>query len=415
MSRKPEPNYLFALDVGSSKAAALIAEVMADGKLRIVGLGQYPNKGLKKGVVANIDQTAQAIQRAVENAEHMANCRARSAHVAITGTHIKSTTKSGVVAIKHREVSRRDVDAAVENGSALAIPGDLQVMHVLPQEYVVDGQEGISDPIGMNAVRLDVHVHIITGMQSAAENLRKCVEKGGVVPEKLVVSHLASADAVLTDDERELGIACVDIGGGTTDIVVYHGGAIRHTAVLPIAGDQVTNDIAVAFLTPTQHAEEIKLNYGCAQPWMVQPGEAIEAPSVGDAPPRAFSRDVLVGVIRPRYEELFRYVARELHKSNMLGRIPGGLVLTGGAAQLPGVVELAEEVLELPVRLGLPTGTEGIDAVAHDASMATAVGLLHYAKRMRPDMARATAGGGDGVSVVTRSVNWVKNWFTSSF
>ena len=411
MSRKNEPHYLFALDVGSSKVAALVAEVTAEGKLRIAGMGSYANKGLKKGVVANIDATVNAVRRAVENAEQMANCRAKAAHVAMTGTHIKSTTRSGNVAIKHREVSQKDVDAAVENGSAFPIPGDLQVLHVLPQEYVVDGQEGIQDPVGMSAVRLDVNVHIITGMQSAAQNLTKCVERCGLVVEKLVVSHLASADAVLTEDERELGIACVDIGGGTTDIVVYQGGAIRHTAVLPIAGDQVTNDIAVAFLTPTQHAEEIKLRYGCAQAWMVQPGEAIEAPSVGDAAPRAFSRDVLVGVIRPRYEELFKYVARELHKADMFGRIPGGLVLTGGASQLPGVVELAEEVLELPVRLGLPTGVEGIEAVSHDPALATAVGLLHYAKRMRPELIRAAQGGSEGESFITR----FKNWFSSSF
>ena len=410
MSRKNEPHYLFALDVGSSKVAALVAEVTSEGKLRIAGYGAHVNKGLKKGVVANIDSTAGAIQRAVENAEHMANCRAKSAHVAFSGTHIKSSTRSGNMAIKHREVTASDVEAAIENGAAFPIPGDLQELHRLPQDYVVDGQEGITDPVGMSAVRLEVNVHIITGMQSAAENLRKCVAKCGLTVEKLVVSHLASAEAVLTDDERELGIACVDIGGGTTDIAVYQGGAIRHTAVLPIAGDQVTNDIAVAFLTPTHHAEEIKLRYGAAQPWMVQPGEAIEAPSVGDAPARAFSRDVLVGVIRPRYEELFKYIGRELHRADMFGRIPGGLVLTGGAAQLPGVVELAEEVLELPVRLGLPNGVEGIEAVSHDPALATAVGLLHYAKRMKPELVRAASGGG-GESLGSK----VKNWFTSSF
>jgi len=410
MSRRNEPHYLFALDVGTSKVAALVGEVTPEGKLQIVGLGQYPNKGLKKGVIANIDATVQAIQRAVENAEHMANCRARMAHVAITGTHIKSVTKSGVAAIKHREVQQKDVDAVVENGSAIPMPADQQVLHVLPQEFVVDGQEGIQDPVGMSAVRLDVNVHIVTGSVSAAANLHKCVEKCGLMIEKLVISHLASADAALTDDERELGICCLDIGGGTTDIAVYQGGSIRHTAVLPIAGDQVTNDIAVAFRTPAQHAESIKLHYGCAQPWMVQVEEQIEAPSVGENPPRIFSRHMLAEVIRPRYEELFRYVAKELHRADMFGRIPGGVVITGGAAQMAGVVELAEEVLELPVRLGMPHGVEGMEAAQRDASLATGVGLLLYAKKMKPELARgSTAGSGSDV------LNRLKDWFKGSF
>ena len=412
MSRKPEPHYVFALDVGTSKVAALVGEVMADGRLQVVGLGQYPNKGLKKGVIANIDATVQAIQRAVENAEHMANCRARMAHVAITGSHIKSVTKSGVAAIKHREVQQKDVDAVVENGSAIPVPADQQVLHVLPQEFVVDGQEGIQDPVGMSAVRLDVNVHIVTGSVSAAQNLHKCVEKCGLIIEKLVISHLASADAVLTDDERELGICCLDIGGGTTDIAVFQGGAIRHTAVLPIAGDQVTNDIAVAFRTPALHAENIKMHYGCAQPWMIQADEQIEAPSVGENPPRVFSRHMLAEVIRPRYEELFRYVAKELHRADMFGRMPGGVVLTGGASQMPGVVELAEEVLEMPVRLGFAHGLEGIEAVSRDAGLSTGAGLLLYAKKMKPELVRAASGQGGGVAeLMTR----VRDWFKGSF
>lgn len=412
MSRRPEPQYLFALDVGTAKVAALVGEISPEGKLQIVGLGQHAARGLKKGVVTNIDATVQAIQRAVENAEHMANCRARTAHVAITGAHIKSQTKSGVVAIKHREVSARDVDSVIENGSAVPVPADQQILHVLPQEFIVDGQEGIQDPVGMSAVRLDVNVHIVTGSVSAAQNLHKCIEKCGLGVEKLVISHLASADAVLTDDEKDLGICCIDIGGGTSDIAVYQGGAIRHTAVLPIAGDQVTNDIAVAFRTPTQNAEDIKVHFGCAQPWMVQAEEVIEAPSVGDNPPRAFSRHMLAEVIRPRYEELFRYVAKELHRADMFGRIPGGVVITGGSAQMPGVVELAEEVLEVPVRLGLPHGVEGIEAASRDPGLATGVGLLLYAKRTKPEFARGAAGmTGDTGDVLSR----VKAWFKGSF
>ncbi|MES2683916.1 MAG: cell division protein FtsA [Pseudomonadota bacterium] len=415
MSRRPTPQYLFALDVGTSKVAALVGEITAEGKLQVVGLGQYPNKGLKKGVIANIDATVLAIQRAVENAEHMANCRASMAYVAIAGAHIKSVTKSGVAAIKHHEVQKKDVDAVIENGSAIPVPADQQVLHVIAQEFVVDGQEGIQDPVGMSAVRLDVNVHIITGSVSAAQNLYKCVEKCGLQVEKLVISHLASAHAVLTDDEIELGICCLDIGGGTTDISVYQGGAIRHTAVLPIAGDQVTNDIAVAFRTPAQHAENIKLHYGCAQPWMVQADEQIEAPSVGEgnqgAQPRTFSRSMLAEVIRPRYEELFRYVAKELHRADMLGRIPGGVVLTGGAAQMAGVVELAEEVLEVPVRLGFAHGVEGIDAVSRDAGLATGAGLLLYAKKMKPELVSSALNGGSGPDLLAR----LKDWFKGNF
>jgi len=299
----------------------------------------------------------------------------------------------------------------IENGSAIPVPADQQVLHVLPQDFVVDGQEGIQDPVGMSAVRLDANVHIVTGSASAAQNLQKCVEKCGLLIEKLVISHLASADAVLTDDERELGICCVDMGGGTSDISVYQGGAIRHTAVLPIAGDQVTNDIAVAFRTPAQHAEQIKLHYGCAQPWMVQADEQIEAPSVGDNPPRVFSRHMLAEVIRPRYEELFRYVAKELHRSDMLGHIPGGVVLTGGAAQMPGVVELAEEVLEVPVRLGFAHGVEGIEAVQRDAGLSTGAGLLLYAKKMKPELGR----GGMDIGGAGEFFARVKDWFKGSF
>lgn len=411
MSRRPTPQYLFALDVGTSKVAAFVGEVTADGQLQVVGLGQHPNKGLKKGVIANIDATVTAIQRAVENAEHMANCRASMAYVAITGSHIKSVTKSGVAAIKHHEVQQKDVDAVMENGSAIPVPADQQVLHTIAQEFVVDGQEGIQDPVGMSAVRLDVNVHIITGSVSAAQNLYKCVEKCGLQVEKLVISHLASAHAVLTDDEIELGICCLDIGGGTTDISVYQGGAIRHTAVLPIAGDQVTNDIAVAFRTPAQHAENIKLHYGCAQPWMIQADEQIEAPSVGENPPRLFSRHMLAEVIRPRYEELFRYVAKELHRADMLQRIPGGVVLTGGASQMAGVVELAEEILELPVRLGFAHGLTGIEAVGRDAALATGAGLLLYAKKMKPELTRSAANGGSGGDFLMR----VKDWFKGSF
>lgn len=409
MSRRVETHHILALDVGSAKVAALIGEIQSNGSIKIIGMSSQPARGLRKGVVTNMDLTVQAIKRAVENAELMANVRVQFAHVAISGTHIKSQSKPGVVKITHREVTQKDVDAVIENGSAMTVPADAQVLHVVPQEFIVDGHAGIHDPLGMSAARLEANVHVVFGASSAAQNLEKCIERSDLKVDKLVISHLASADAVLTEDERELGVCCLDIGGGTTDVAVFQGGSIRHTAVLAVGGEAVSSDIAVAFRTPTANAEDIKLRYGCAQPWTVPPSETIEAPSVGDAPPRLFSRHVLAEVIRPRYEELFRIVAHELHRADMFKHIPGGLVITGGAAQLPGVLELAEEVFELPVRLGFPHGVEGLTDALRDPSYSTSVGLLLYAKRSKPELIKA---------LTNPEADWlsrVKNWFTESF
>lgn len=384
MSRRAATEYLVSLDVGTSKVAALIGEVGQAGQVRVIGLGTAPTRGLKKGVVVNIEATVESIRRAVEAAELMANCRVRAAHVGITGSHIKSLNSVGVVPIRHREIAHRDVDAVIEAASALAIPADQQILHVIPQEFVVDGQEGIHDPVGMSAVRLEAKVHMVTGTLSAAQNLYKCVERCGLTVEKLVLAHLASSDAVLSPDERDLGVAVVDIGGGTTDIAVFKGGSIRHTAVVPIAGDLVTSDIAVAFRTPGQYAEQIKIRHGCALPEMVQNDPGIDVPSVGETPPRRLSRQMLAEVMRPRYEELFRYVRKELHRADVYDLIAGGVVLTGGVAQTPGILELAEEVLDVAVRLGLPHQVEGIEEVTRSPAYATGVGLLLFARQQKP-------------------------------
>ena len=392
MSRRTATEYLVSLDVGTSKVAALIGEVGQAGQVRVIGLGTAPTRGLKKGVVVNIEATVESIRRAVEAAELMANCRVRAAHVGITGSHIKSLNSVGVVPIRHREIASRDVDAVIEAASALAIPADQQILHVIPQEFVVDGQEGIHDPIGMSAVRLEAKVHMVTGTLSAAQNLYKCVERCGLTVEKLVLAHLASSDAVLSPDERDLGVAVVDIGGGTTDIAVFKGGSIRHTAVVPIAGDLVTSDIAVAFRTPGQYAEQIKIRHGCALPEMVQNDPGIDVPSVGETPPRRLSRQMLAEVMRPRYEELFRYVRKELHRADVYDLIAGGVVLTGGVAQTPGILELAEEVLDVAVRLGLPHQVEGIEEVTRSPAYATGVGLLLFARQQKPVGGLAMSG-----------------------
>ena len=411
MSKRQATEYLVSLDVGTSKVTALIGEVAQSGAVRVIGLGNAPTRGLKKGVVVNIENTVESIRRAVEAAELMANCRVRAAHVGITGSHIRSLNSVGVVPIRHREISARDVDAVVEAASALAIPADQQILHVIPQEFVVDGQEGILDPVGMSAVRLEAKVHMVTGTLSAAQNLYKCVERCGLTVEKLVLQHLASSDAVLSPDERDLGVAVVDIGGGTTDIAVFKGGSIRHTAVVPIAGDLVTSDVAVAFRTPGQHAEQIKLKYGCALPEMVQHDPGIEVPGVGETPPRRLSRQMLAEVMRPRYEELFRYVRKELHRADVYDLIAGGVVLTGGAAQTPGILELAEEVLDVAVRLGLPHQVEGVEEVTRSPAYATAVGLLLFARQQRPlggHMSGTTAGM---QNLLSRVQGWWKGHF----
>jgi cell division protein FtsA len=380
MAKRSDRNLVVGLDIGTSKVVAIVGEIKSDGALEIIGIGSHPSRGLKKGVVVNIESTVQSIQRAVEEAELMAGCEIHSVYAGIAGSHVRSLNSHGIVAIKDKEVVQGDVERVIDAAKAVAIPADQKILHVLPQEYIIDSQEGIRDPIGMSGVRLEAKVHIVTGADSAAQNIVKCVQRCGLAVDDIVLEQLASSFAVLTEDEKDLGVCVVDIGGGTTDIAVFGGGAIRHTAVIPIAGDQVTNDIAVSMRTPTQYAEDIKIRYACALSQLANPDETIEVPSVGDRPPRRLARQTLAEIVEPRYEELFGLVRDELRRAGLEEAVATGIVLTGGSAKMEGAVELAEEVFHLPVRLGVPQYVTGLVDVVSNPIHATGVGLLLYAK-----------------------------------
>jgi cell division protein FtsA len=412
MSKRPDKNLIVGLDVGTSKVVAIVGELNEDGGIEVVGIGSHPSRGLKKGVVVNIESTVHSIQRAVEEAELMAGCDIHSAYTGIAGSHVRSLNSHGIVAIRDKEVSATDVDRVIDAARAVAIPADQKILHILPQEFVIDNQEGIRQPIGMSGVRLEAKVHMVTGAESAAQNIVKCVQRCGLEVDDIVLEQLASSYAVLTDDEKELGSCIVDIGGGTTDIAVFLGGAIRHTAVIPIAGDQVTNDIAVSMRTPTQYAEEIKIKYACALSQLANPDETIEVPSVGDRPPRRLARQTLAEIVEPRYEELFGLVRDELRRSGFEELIAAGVVITGGSAKMEGAVELAEEVFHTPVRLGAPQYVEGLMDVVRNPIHATGVGLLLYGYEdlSRRD-GRSTPIGGNFVEVWER----MKSWFQGHF
>src|SRR5215831_17248579 len=380
MAKRSDRGLIVGLDIGTSKVVALVAEVAADGGVEVLGVGSHPSRGLKKGVVVNIESTVQSIQRAVEEAELMAGCEIHTVYAGIAGSHVRSLNSHGVVAIRDREVTHGDVGHVIDAAKAVAIPADQKILHVLPQEFLIDGQEGIRDPIGMSGVRLEAKVHIVTGADSAAQNIEKCIQRCGLAVEDVVLEQLASSFAVLTEDEKELGVCLVDIGGGTTDLAVFANGAIRHTAVIPIAGDQVTNDIAVSMRTPTHHAEDIKIRYACALSQLANPDESIEVPSVGDRPARRLARQTLAEIVEPRYEELFGLVREELRRSGFEEVIAAGIVLTGGSAKMEGAIELAEEVFHMPVRLGVPQYVSGLAEVVSNPIHATGVGLLLYAK-----------------------------------
>jgi cell division protein FtsA len=377
VAKRSDRPLIVGLDIGTSKVVALVGEIGADGSIEVVGLGSHPSRGLKKGVVVNIESTVQSIQRAVEEAELMAGCEIHAVYAGIAGSHVRSLNSHGIVGIRDREVTEVDVQHVIDAAKAVAIPADQRILHVLPQEYIIDGQEGIRDPIGMSGVRLEAKVHIVTGADSAAQNIIKCVQRCGLTVEDVVLEQLASSHAVLTDDERELGVCLVDIGGGTTDIAVFTGGAIRHTAVIPIAGDQITNDIAMALRTPTQDAEDIKIKHGCALRQLADDG-MIEVPGVGERGPRMLSRQTLAEVIEPRVEELYSLVQQELRRSGFEDLLSSGIVVTGGSAAMQGMVELGEEIFHMPVRLGIPKYVGGLSDVVKTPRMATGVGLLLY-------------------------------------
>ena len=373
---KETKNLVVALDIGTSKVAALVAELRPDGSLEILGMGGHESKGLKKGVVVNIESTVNAVQRALEEAELMADCKIATAFTGIAGSHIRSFNSTGMVAIKDREVSALDVERAIDTAKAVNIPTDQQILHVLRQEFIIDGQEDVREPIGMSGVRLEVKVHIVTGAVSAAQNIVKCVRRCGLQVNDLILQPLASSRAVLSEDEKDLGVCLVDIGGGTSDIAVFTHGAIRHTAVIPIAGDQITNDIAMALRTPTAEAELIKVRHGVALRQLADPNEMIEVPGIGDRSPRVMSRQTLAEVIEPRVEELFSLVQQVLRESGFEELLSSGVVLTGGSAVMQGMVELGEEIFHMPVRVGVPRYAGGLADVVRNPRYATAVGLL---------------------------------------
>ena len=410
MLKRSDRNLIVGLDIGTSKVVALVGEVGLDGTIEVLGLGSQPSRGLKKGVVVNIESTVQSIQRAVEEAELMAGCEIHSVYAGIAGSHVRSLNSHGVVAIRDREVTQADVEHVIDAAKAVAIPADQKILHVLPQEFIIDGQEGIRDPIGMSGVRLEAKVHIVTGAESAAQNIEKCIQRCGLEVDDIVLEQLASSFAVLTEDEKELGVCLIDVGGGTTDIAVFSAGAIRHTAVIPIAGDQVTNDIAVSMRTPTQHAEDIKVRYACALSQLANPDETIEVPSVGERPARRLARQTLAEIVEPRYEELFGLVREELRRSGFEEAVAAGIVLTGGSAKMEGAIELAEEVFHVPVRLGIPQQVQGLADVVRNPIYSTGVGLLLYGRdNQLPAVKRRPLGGAKTV------LDRMRAWFQGNF
>ena len=411
MAKREERKLLVGLDIGTSKVVTIVGELSPESGLEILGIGSNPSRGLKRGVVVNIESTVQSIQRAIEEAELMAGGEIHTVYSGIAGSHVRSLNSHGIVAIRDREVSASDVDRVIDAARAVAIPADQKILHVLPQEFLIDSQEGIREPIGMSGVRLEAKVHLVTGAVSAAQNIVKCIQRCGLDVEDVVLEQLASSYAVLTEDEKELGICLVDMGGGTTDIAVFCGGAIQHTAVIPIAGDQVTNDIAVSLRTPTQYAEEIKIKYACALSQLANVDETIEVPSVGDRPPRRLARQTLAEVVEPRYEELFSLVRDELRRSGFEELIAAGIVLTGGCAKMEGAVELAEEIFHVPVRLGVPQYVGGLSDVVRNPIHATGVGLLLYGKETAQARADRLAANVGMPGVFER----MKNWFQGNF
>lgn len=412
MGSAQDKKMIVGLDIGTSKVVAIVGEIGADGSIEIVGIGSNPSKGMKKGVVVNIESTVQSIQRAIEEAELMAGCQIHSVYVGIAGSHIRSLNSHGIVAIRDREVYGLDLERVIDAAQAVAIPADQKVLHILPQEYVIDNQEGIKEPLGMSGVRLEAKVHLVTCAVNAAQNIEKCIRRCGLEVEEVILEQLASSYAILTEDEKELGVCLVDIGGGTTDIAIFTEGSIRHTGVIPIAGDQVTNDIAMALRTPTQHAEEIKIKYACALTQLAGADETIKVPSVGDRPPRDLSRQALAEVVEPRYDELFTLVQAELRRSGFEDMVPAGIVLTGGTSKMEGVVELAEEIFHMPVRVGFPQSVKGLNDIVRNPIYATGVGLLLYGNQHQADGYSVTARSSvTGESVFGRFKAWIQSNF----
>ena len=408
MNNSSGENMIVGLDIGTSKVVAIVGEINEEGDLNIVGIGRHKSRGLKKGTVVNIESTVQSIQRAVEEAELMAGCQIHSVYAGIAGSHVRSMNSHGIVAIRDKEVYAADIERVIDAAQAVAIPADQKVLHILPQEYIIDSQEGVKEPLGMSGVRLEAKVHLVTCATNAAQNIEKCIKRCGLETDEIILEQLASSYSVLTEDEKELGVCLVDIGGGTTDIAIFTEGAIRHTGVIPIAGDQVTNDIAMALRTPTDHAEELKIKYACALSQLANADDLIKVPSVGERPPRELSRQALADVVEPRYDELFHLIQSEIRQSGYEDMLAAGMVFTGGTSKMEGVAELAEEIFHMPVRIGMPVEVNGLVDIVRNPTYSTAVGLLHYGMRQ----AQEREGGvvrESGITLMDR----VKNIFSS--
>ena len=378
MKAAASDNMIVGLDIGTSKVVAIVGEIVDDGSLNIIGIGSHRSRGLKKGTVVNIESTVESIQHAIAEAEMMAGCQIHSVYAGIAGSHIRSMNSHGIVAIRDGEVERADIERVIDAAQAVAIPADQKVLHILPQEYLIDAQEGVKEPLGMSGVRLEAKVHLVTCAINAVQNIEKCIRRCNLAVDEIILEQLASAYSVLTEDEKELGVCLVDIGGGTSDIAIFTEGSIRHTGVIPIAGDQVTNDIAMALRTPTDDADEIKVKYACALTQLANGADSIKVPSVGDRPPRELSRQALAEVVEPRYVELFTLVQQELQRSGFQDMLAAGIVLTGGTSKMEGVVDLAEEIFHAPVRIGAPHNVAGLADIVRNPIYSTGVGLLLY-------------------------------------
>ena len=407
---KEYKDLVVGLDIGTAKVMAVVAEVMPGGDLRLAGLGMAPSHGLKRGVVVNIDATVQSIQQALKEAELMADCKIGRVWTGITGSHIRGQNSTGMVIVRDKEVAPIDVQRVVETAKAINIPNDQRLLLVEPQEFIIDGHE-VKEPIGMSGGRLEVKVHIVTGAQSAAENIIKCVRRCGLEAEQLVLNPSASSSAVLTEDEKSLGVAMVDIGAGTTDVSIFTDGSVRHTAVIPIAGDLITSDIAMALRTPTKDAEDIKVDYGVAKQLLADPNEHVEVPGLGDRAPRMLSRQALAGVIEPRVEEIFSLVHQVIRDSGYEELLSSGIVLTGGSAVMPGMVELAEDIFLKPVRKGTPLYAGPLHDMVASPRSATVMGLLEEARLARSRGMKAAQQVGSVQTLFGR----VRDWFVGSF
>ncbi|QHG92414.1 cell division protein FtsA [Coxiella endosymbiont of Amblyomma sculptum] len=412
MSKNLGKNLISALDIGTSKIVALVGEVDQDNQIRVIGFGTHPSRGLKRGVVINIESTVQSIQHAVGDAELMAGCEIRSACTGIAGSHIRSLNSHGIVAIHNHEVNQSDVNRVIDAAKAIAIPSDQKILHILPQEFIIDNQEGVREPVGMSGIRLEAKVHIVTGAVSAAQNITKCVRRCGLQIGDIVLEQLASSHSVLTDDEKELGVCMVDIGGGTTDIAVFTQDAIRHTHVIPVAGDHVTNDVAIALRTPMQYAEQIKVKYASVLPTNVDPEAVVQVPSAARQSLKRIQKRALDQVVSARYEELFELVLAELQRSGFEHLVAAGVVLTGGASRILGCIELGERIFQMPVRLGVPQYVNGLVDIRDNPIYATAVGLLIHSHHNQNQI------NNQSIFNSSRSLSlWkrMKNWFQGNF